>query len=238
MSFIKYIIAAVGVALLGGAYLAFSSTQDILKTAVSTQGTVIELVRSRSSSSSSSSSLSDSDYTYAPVVEFETQDGRRVEFKSSTSSNPPSYSRGEKVEVLYQETFPENAKIQGFFSLWGLSMIVGIFGLILSLIGFGIIFSSIKKSKKIKALKDSGTRVNAEVQSVGLNTSLKVNGRHPFQIIAQWQNPTTTKIHIFKSDNIWFDPEEYVKGNMVDVLIEPDNPKVYHVDTSFLPEVA
>jgi len=223
---------------LGGAYLAFSSTQDFLKTAVSTQGTVIELVRSRSSSSSSSSSSSNSDYTYAPVVEFETQDGRRVEFKSSTSSNPPSYSRGEKVEVLYQETSPENAKIQGFFSLWGLSMIVGIFGLILSLIGFGIILSSIKKSKKIKALKESGTRVNAEVQSVGLNTSLKVNGRHPFQIIAQWQNPTTTKIHIFKSDNIWFDPEEYVKGNMVDVLIEPDNPKVYHVDTSFLPEVA
>jgi len=234
MSVIKYIFAAIGLAMLAGAFLAFTSTQNFLSTAVSTQGTVIELVRSRSSSSSNGSS----DYTYAPVVKFETKDGSLIEFQSSTSSNPPSYAEGETIEVLYQKSSPHDAKIKGFFSLWGLSMILGIIGSVFSLIGLGMVFAGIKKSQRIKGLKQSGTRISAEVQSVGRNASLEVNGRNPYQIVAQWQNPTTTKIHIFKSENIWFDPEEHIKGDTIEVLIDQSNPKIYHVDTSFLPEVA
>lgn len=214
--------------MLVGAYFLLTGTQDFLKTAVSAQGTVVELQRSRSS---------DSD-TYAPVVEFQTKDGSTVEFISSTSSNPPSYSRGETVEVLYQETSPERAKIKGFFALWGGALIVGIIGAIIFLIGFSIIFFGIKKSKTIEDLKKNGTRVNAEFQSVELNTTLKINGRHPYHILAQWQNPTTTEIHIFNSDNLWFDPTDYIKTDMIEVLVDMQNPKKYHVDTSFLPKIA
>ena len=157
---------------------------------------MIDLQQSRSSDS----------ITYAPVVEFQTKNGSRIEFISSTSSNPPSYSRGETVEVLYNESSPEKARINGFFSLWGGALIVGLIGLVFFLIGFLIILFGTLKSKNIKKLKESGTRISAEFQSVQQNTSLTVNGRHPFQILAQWQNPSTSKIHIFNSDNLWFDP--------------------------------
>ena len=90
----------------------------------------------------------------------------------------------------------------------------------------------------VEELKKNGTRVNAEFQSVELNTALKVNGRNPYQILAQWQNPTTTEIHIFNSDNLWFDPTDYIKSDVIEVLVDMQNPKNYHVDTSFLPKIA
>ena len=95
-----------------------------------------------------------------------------------------------------------------------------------------------KKTKMVEDLKKNGTRVNAEFQSVQLNTTLKVNGRNPYQILAQWQNPTTTEIHIFNSDNLWFDPTDYIKSDVIEVLVDMQNPKKYHVDTSFLPKIA
>ena len=227
MSVVKYIFGLIGLGMLVGAFFLFTNTQDFLKTAVTADGTVIELVSSRSSDS----------VTYAPVVEFQTNDGSRIEFMSSSSSNPPSYSRGETVEVLYQASSPEKARINGFFSLWGAALIVGIIGLVFFLIGFAIILFSVLKSKNIKYLKENGTRISAKFQSVSTNTSVKVNGRHPFQILAQWQNPTTTQLHIFKSDNLWFDPTEHIKGDEISVLIDLDKPKKYYMDTSFLPEV-
>ena len=228
MSAIKYIFGLIGLGMLVGAFFLFTNTQNFLKTATTSNGTVIDLQQSRSSDS----------ITYAPVVEFQTKDGSRIEFISSTSSNPPSYSRGETVEVLYNESSPEKARINGFFSLWGGALIVGLIGLVFFLIGFLIILFGTLKSKNIKKLKESGTRISAEFQSVQQNTSLTVNGRHPFQILAQWQNPSTSKIHIFNSDNLWFDPTEHITSDQISVFVDLDNPKKYYVDTSFLPEIA
>ena len=44
-------------------------------------------------------------------------------------------------------------------------------------------------------------------------------------------------MRIFHSENLWFDPTRFVKRKQVTVLLDPNNPKRYHMDTSFLPEV-
>ncbi len=118
MKAISIIFAVVGLAILAGAYALFSNTQDFLDSAVTTNGIVVDLLRSDSSDS----------IVYHPAVEFSTQDGTIIEFTSSAGTNPPSYSRGEIVTVLYQESFPERAKIKGFFTLWGAESIVGTIG--------------------------------------------------------------------------------------------------------------
>jgi hypothetical protein len=59
-----------------------------------------------------------------------------------------------------------------------------------------------------------------------------------YRICAQWTNPVTSEIHIFNSENIWFDPADHINTDEVTVLIERDNPKKYYVDISFLPKVA
>ena len=197
----------------------------------------MELIRSRSSSSSSSSS-STSSYTYKPEVEFKTPNGKRIEFTSSSGTNPPSYSKGEVIEIFYDESLPQNAKINGFFSLWGGAIILGLMGIIFTLIGTSIFLTKHLKSKKIEFLKRNGTPIQAKFQSVGRNRMVAVNKRNPYQIYVQWKNPMTSKRHIFKSENIWFDPTDLINTDEITVLIERNNPKKYYVDTSFLPKLA
>ncbi|MEU6594486.1 DUF3592 domain-containing protein [Streptomyces sp. NPDC046881] len=70
-----------------------------------------------------------------PVVEFTAADGTRQTFRDSTGSNPPAYERGERVEVLYRADSPEDARINGFASLWLLPLIFGGLGLLCAGIG-------------------------------------------------------------------------------------------------------
>jgi hypothetical protein len=232
LKIIKYIFTIIGLGMLTGAFFIYKNTSKFLETAVTTQGTVVELVESRSSSSSDNSIM------YSPVVNFIDKKGVEVKVYSSTSSNPPSYNVGEKVEVLYAPETPQDAKIKGFFSLWGGATILGILGGIFFTIGGAMFIFDKRKNNMLTHLKQNGTRIESDFQSVGLNTSLAVNGRNPFQIVSQWQNPATSKLHLFTSDNIWFDPTDFIKTDKIKVLIDRNDPKKYHVDLSFLPEVA
>ena len=101
-----------------------------------------------------------------------------------------------------------------------------------------MILFGIRKQRKKDELLQQGTRINTKFQSVSRNTRLKVNGRNPYIITSQWQNPVTNKLHIFESDNIWFDPEEFVNEDVLMVFIDPDDPSQYYMDISFLPTLA
>lgn len=228
---IKYVFTFIGIAMLTGTLFMYKSTNEFLEISISSEGTVIDLLASRSSSSSNNS------ITFQPLVQFTEKKGNNIEFLSSTSSNPPSYSVGEKIEIIYNPESPNKAKIKSFFSIWGGVTIVGSLGFIFFIIGGSIFLFDKKKSKLLKYLKQNGTRIDADFQNVKINRSLTVNGQNPFQIISQWQNPTTSKLHIFSSDNIWFDPSNFITTGKIKVLIDKKNPKKYWVDLSFLPEV-
>lgn len=117
-------------------------------------------------------------------------------------------------------------------------MIVGGIGSIFFLIGGGIVLASVLHGRKVEYLRQNGTPVLTTFQSVELNTSLSVNGRHPFRVFTQWTNPSTFEIHVFESDNLWFDPSPHINNRAITVFIEPGNPKKYYVDLSFLPKLA
>lgn len=227
LSIIKYLFTLVGMGMLLGTFFIYDNTRSFLSSAVKAEGTVIELVRSRSSDST----------TYRPVVHF-SLNGQQLEFTSSSGSNPPGYSRGEKVEVLYTPTNPQDARINSFFSVWGSAVILGGLGAVFFLIGTGILLAGILKDRKDKYLKKYGRRIETNYQSVELNTSYTVNGRNPFRVLTHWQNPVTSEIHIFKSNNLWFDPSDYINKKTITVFIENNNPKKYYVDLSFLPRLA
>lgn len=146
-----------------GAFFLFTNTQDFLKNALTADGTVVELIRSRSSDSN----------TYRPVVKFETKDGSIIEFTSSSGSNPPSYSEGEIVEVLYQGWSPEQAKINGFFSLWGVPTILGGIGAVFFIVGFSIILLGSLKGKKIEYLKKMEPQLGPNFRVYKSTTHLK-----------------------------------------------------------------
>ena len=174
---------------------------------------------------------------FGPVVHFTSQNGEAVEFVSSTGSNPPSYSRGERVEVLYQPEEPQNAKINSFFSLWGGPVILGGLGGVFFLVGAGLVFAGAREARKDESLKRNGMPIEGDFQSVVINRSLAVNGRHPFRVMTQWQNPMTSEVHIFESNDVWFDPSAYIKGSKIRVFVDKHNPRKYYVDLSFLPKL-
>ncbi|MCX4734334.1 DUF3592 domain-containing protein [Streptomyces sp. NBC_01363] len=101
-------------------------------------GTVVALER-RNDHNGASRKKRESDRPVAyPVVEFTSADGTPRTFRSSTGSNPPSYEQGERVEVLYRSDSPEDARINGFASLWLLPLLFGGIGLVIAGIGTGI----------------------------------------------------------------------------------------------------
>jgi len=124
--------------MLVGTLFLLKNTTSFLATSITSQGTVIDMETRRSSSSSGSGSSSKKSKTYAPVIRFTDKSGNSYSFTSSTSSNPPSYSIGESIEVLYNPVSPSDAKIKGFFSIWGGILILGILGIVF--FGIGISF--------------------------------------------------------------------------------------------------
>ena len=228
LSIIKYLFTFLGLAMLIGSFYINEDTRSFIAQATKTEGTVVQLILS----------FSDHSRTYHPLVRFTDTNGKAIEFVSSTGSNPPGYSEGEKVEVLYLPAEPYKARLNSFFSLWGGSIIVGGLGTIFLLIGGGIFLAPKLKNRKNEYLKEQGSPIESEFQSVAFNTTVSVNGRNPFQVITQWKNPSTSQIQIFKSDNLWYDPTEHIQNKRIRVFIDRNNPKKYYVDLSFLPKIA
>ena len=68
-------------------------------------------------------------------------------------------------------------------------------------------------------------------------TNIRVGSRHPYRIVAQWQDPATGVVQVFRSANIWFDPTQYV-GETVDVFVDNADSRRHVVDLDFLPQTS
>jgi len=232
------VLKIVGLALiLGGLIMllvsgiTFFNARNFIRDSVVTTGTVVDLILEDSVSDETGP-------VYYPVVSFITNDSETVEFKASYGSNPPRHPRGDKVKVRYDPYNPYKARLDSFFALWGIPIIFGAIGFVIIDAGITILVISAISSRKEKWLRESGKAIATELQAVELNTSVRVNNRHPYQIVSQWLDPATNKVYVFKSKNIWFNPEEFIQSSEIRVLIDPNNPKKYFMDTSFLPESA
>lgn len=110
------------------------------------KGTVVALKWGPGISDTSRRSRGSDEPVAYPVVEFTSADGTPRTFRSSTGSNPPSYDQGEQVEVLYRTGSPEDARINGFASLWLLPLIFGGIGLVLAGVGTAVAMAGRRRS--------------------------------------------------------------------------------------------
>jgi len=227
------IFAIVGLGLLIGGIFSIQHTRRFLATAVSVPGVVKEIVWQESRSSNNTRGG-----IYYPRISFRTADGQEISFITNTGSNPPSYRVNEPVTILYDPKQPYHAYIRSFTELWLLPTILCPLGLIFCSFGVVAVIWKVLNARKNDWLKQNGRRIQAEFTGVQLNTSVRVNGSSPYRLVCQWLDPATNKMHVFHSANIWFDPTNYVSGKTLDVLLDPENPHRYLVETSFLPEVA
>jgi hypothetical protein len=228
MKIFTYVFGGIGLLLLAISGFLVYNHQRFMGSALKGHGEVIRLEYHRSSNGSGG--------TYYPVVRYTTQDGKEIEFTSSSGSNPASYEEGEKVNVMYNPKNPQEVSLPDFFSQWGAALIVGFIGAVFGSVGFGFGFYELKRKKDIQWLNMFGTPVQADYKGVKLNTSLTVNGRNPYRIHCQWIDNKTNTLYVFESDDIWFDPSGYIPSDKLKVLIDTQNPKRYYLDISFLPK--
>lgn len=228
-----WIFPAVGALLLSLAAGAWVLGQRFEARALKAEGVVTALRLSASRDSNGRTSN-----TYCPVVNYQTADGQGIEFAGSTCARPPSYEVGERVRVLYEADAPYQASLDGFAERWLMTLILGSIGTVFALIGAAFVVPNLRRGRRAGELYQTGRPVQARVVEVARNRSLTVNGDSPWRIHAQWQDPATRKVHVFKSENLWFDPTPFLTEETLRVFIDPRHPKRYVVDTRLLPEPA
>ncbi|MBQ1782671.1 MAG: DUF3592 domain-containing protein [Gammaproteobacteria bacterium] len=229
LNLIATILFALGASGLGGCVWWVNSIQDFKSHAQSATGTVIGHQLRRSNNGGT---------TYAPEVSYIGLDGGRHTFVSSVSTKPRSHDIGDQVQVLIDTRNPNDARLATTSGLWLGPIILAILSGSFTLMGGGLLLWRLQSARRRRWLQRHGQRVEARIVNVGANTSIRINGRHPWQIQCQWQEPRSGKIYRYASDNIDYDPASYLQGEAITVLIAPGNPKRYWVDTSALPEPA
>lgn len=224
-----FLIDAIG--MLTGGYFTYRNTEHFLSVAKSVTGIVISMEKHTDSDSSSVS--------YSPVIEFIPDSEQSVIFSSSSSSSDPDYLIGDEVAVLYDPADPEKARINSEFEIWGLSVILTSIGAVFLLISAMIFGIPLMRKRRHQRLIENGMAIDANVVDVRMNPHVTVTSggsiRHPYRIIAEWQNPRNGEFVEFRSENIWFNPESYV-GKTVRVYVHPEKSKTYYMDTTFLPK--
>ena len=118
------IFVAIGAAGVAVAFFSWLNTRRFVAESVAVSGEVVGLLER------------DGDgVTYSPVIRFPGPGGRPYEFTETTSSSPPGYSVGDRVEVLYHSQDPKRARVASPFRLYLLEMIFGSLGTVFFIVG-------------------------------------------------------------------------------------------------------
>ena len=158
------------------------------------------------------------------------------EYKSRLNSYSSSFYEGKKIEIYYDRDNPNKIGVK---SLDLLVLILPGIGMIFLIIGATGIIVKIRKKNEEKQLRENGEKIYASYVETAINTSYTVNGKNPYNIICEWNNPSDNKNYIFKSKNIWINPENFIEEkNMKQfpVYINKDNMKKYVIDIDSLTE--
>lgn len=158
------------------------------------------------------------------------------EYKSKLNGFSSSFYEGKEINIYYDKDNPNK------ISAKSLDLLVLIFpgiGMIFLIIGTTGILVKIKKGKEEKSLRENGEIIYANYVETVRNTSYTVNRKYPYNIICEWNNPLDNKNYIFKSKNIWINPEKTIEEREIrqfPIYINRDNMKKYIIDIDSLTE--
>jgi len=215
MAVFKLLFTVIGAILLFAAFTLFMNKRDFIKTAVKTQGQVIYAGK-------------------RAVIAFSDSNNNRVEYTSSVECDSPCYDLYEKVDLYYNKDNPYDVMVSDFTNQYLPVLALSFFGLILFLTGIEMIVVSIRRNIKDKSLKKNGIEIETNFVGVVANTSIKVLGKSPTNIITNWVDENNL-VHEFKSLDFWGELKEGTdKNTKVIVYIDKNDISKYYVETSSL----
>jgi hypothetical protein len=223
---------ALGVGLLIVGAVVLVRTVRFVADAEHATGTVIDMSRERDS---------EGGVTFYPVVRFTTAAGERIEFVSTSGSNPPSETPGDRVEVLYNPDDPSAAKLSGLFHVWLLPIILLVMGAVFAGSAWFVrrTITPGPSEADIEWLRAHGNHVKGGSPRAVHDESLVVGGRSPFLVEVDVHDPVRNEVRVLTSARVWFDPVPYLEDlEALDVYIDPERSERYFIDLSFLPSRA
>ncbi len=188
---------------------------NVTHNGIETTGTVVDLRYSKSS--------------VAPVVRFMDESGREHVYESSSYTSVSPAEIGDQLKIYYMPDDPTDVELEGegWFNLFPL-----IFFFTHGGVGFGGIYWLEKKRRLYNWLQQFGKEIQAKLTDVKRGSN---KGRSYYSLKLEWLDPYTQQLYSFESDTLSTDPSDSLPvGSPVRVLIDPDNPKRYWVDISFL----
>ena len=110
-------------------------------------------------------------------------------------------------------------------------------GLVFLIVGLSFLIMVVNKKKREEKLLNAGHYVMAEAFEVDRNYNVRVNRVYPYIIKCRYQD-NYGNIHIFKSKNLFFNPDRLLTDTMVKVYVDGENFKHYYMDIDeVLPKV-
>lgn len=141
----KQLFGAAVAILIGSGLLYLSNLErqkisELLKVGVTTSATVVSIDTHESEDDDGGTTT-----MYAPEFGFRDQNGNSQKVKQHYSSGgSSSYDYGERVLLLYHPDKPEFGRVKTFWQLHGLPLILGFFGGLFVLMGFGAIVGTVR----------------------------------------------------------------------------------------------
>ena len=140
---------------------------------------------------------------------------------------------GKEIELLVDPQKPGRIST-AFGNIFGPSMFIGM-GAIFAAVGICPIVFKIRKKAQNKKLIAAGRSIFATVDSIDVNTSYAVNGRHPYVIYCSYRDEYKDILDRFKSENLWTDPSRVIQpGSEIRIYVDGTNFSKYYVDTESL----
>ena len=223
--FLSALILVIGIPFAVVSVFELKNTLNLLSNSHKTLGKIVGIEEERQRNRGS---------MYSPVIKYKSVAGDEYVYSSTTKTGYTSYKIGQEIELIYDKNNPQNARANSFLDIWLLTIILGVGGWVSTIGGIILLLVTLKKKRLEKYLKNHGQKILTDFIGIGKGL-VEINGESGYVINCQWLNPQDNIMHTFKSDDIWFDPTNYLKERKIEVLIDPKDPKKYYIDLSFLP---
>ncbi|WP_075341826.1 DUF3592 domain-containing protein [Tenacibaculum agarivorans] len=216
----------------GAVLLYFSAKQIIdtstfIKKSTLTKGYVFGFTTEYGSSSSDSN-------TYYTDVYFKDNTNKTVYIRSSSSSSFVTDEIGDEVNVRYIIGKSNEGRISSyFFDMWGPPILLAAIGILPTIVGFMLLWNVIIDIYNKRNAKNFTRIINPNISKIHVDHSLVVSGESPYIIEAEWHDHKTKETHTFVSENLWENPTDKVKNQIV-VKVDTDDYSKYWMDISFL----
>jgi len=233
MRTLAYAFGAAGVLALAACLFAVVKVVTFQRQALHASGQVVALQVTNEYRKSTDTTPSHYVNMYAPIVEFDTPAGKQ-RVVGRVRSNVPDYRVGQRVDMLYPPGAPAAAVIDDFWQQWLLVVVLAPMALAFGGVGagFGIYFW--RRRRLFRWLDRFGLRVRLPCLGAKVDTSISSGLKHPWRVTCEWRDPTTMQVYRMQSDPVWPDPRPRIEGMILDVLLNPANPRQYRVNVDHL----